>query len=121
MTTMQRTDRVVWAEIPVSDMARAKAFYASLLGAPLVDEDAGPNPLAMLPRSGEDEVGGHLYPGKPAAKGTGPTIHLRVAGELSDAMARVRDGGGEVVSLGPLSRPDPLPSVVRSPSSAARA
>lgn len=96
--TMQRTDRVVWAEIPVSDMARAKAFYASLLGAPLVDEDAGPNPLAMLPRSGEDEVGGHLYPGKPAAKGTGPTIHLRVAGELSDAMARVRDGGGEVVS-----------------------
>ena len=52
--TMQRTDRVVWAEIPVSDMARAKAFYASLLGAPLVDEDAGPNPLAMLPRSGED-------------------------------------------------------------------
>ena len=95
--TMQRADRVVWAEIPVADMARAKAFYASLLGAPLVDEEAGPNPLAMLPRTSEDEVAGHLYPGKPAPNGTGPTIHLRVD-ELQSAMVRVREGGGEVVS-----------------------
>ncbi len=96
--SITRKDRVVWAEIPVSDMARAKGFYAGLLGAPLVDETGGPNPLAMLPRDGDDVVGGHLYPGTPAAKGSGPTIHLAVSCDLEAAMERVRTGGGEVVS-----------------------
>lgn len=94
----ERKDPVVWAEIPVTDMARAKTFYESLLGAPLIDEMTPPNPIAMLPGAGDDLVAGHIYPGKPAPKGTGPTVHLRVAGTLEDAMARVRAGGGEVVS-----------------------
>ncbi|GAB5376222.1 MAG: VOC family protein [Acuticoccus sp.] len=96
--SMMRKDTVVWTEIPVSDMERAKTFYAGLLGAPLVDETGGPNPLAMLPRDSEDVVAGHLYPGKPAAKGTGPTVHLAVSVPLEEAMTRVREGGGEVVS-----------------------
>lgn len=91
-------DCVVWTEIPVSDMERAKAFYAGLLGAPLVDENPEPNPISMLPRDGEDSVSGHLYPGNPAPKGTGPTVHLAVSGDLEAAMERVRAGGGEVVS-----------------------
>jgi predicted enzyme related to lactoylglutathione lyase len=42
-------------------------------------------------------VGGHLYPGKPAAAGTGPTIHL-VVDDVDAAAGRVKDAGGQVVS-----------------------
>ena len=41
---------------------------------------------------------GHLYSGRPATDGNGMTAHLAVADELEAAMARVRTGGGEVVS-----------------------
>mgnify|MGYP000604421261 CR=1 FL=1 len=81
--SIMRKDTVVWTEIPVADMERAKAFYAGLLGAPLVDETPAPNPIAMLPRDSEDVVAGHLYPGKPAARGTGPTVHLAVSVPLA--------------------------------------
>lgn len=96
--SISRKDRVVWAEIPVTDMARARTFYAGLLGGELKEDTTGPNPIAFLPCDGEDVVAGHLYPGKPAARGTGPTIHLAVNGDLDAAMERVREGGGEVVS-----------------------
>ena len=91
-------DRVVWAEIPVTDMGRAKAFYERLLGAPLSPQKAGPDEIEVLPVDESGGVCGHLYVGKPAARGTGSTIHLAVSVGLEEAMERVRDGGGEVVT-----------------------
>lgn len=90
---------VVWAEIPVTDMDRARAFYGAVLqNDPELDEN-GPNPMAVFARKGgDDAVSGHLYPGKPAAEGTGSTIHLAVAAPLEDAMKRVDENGGKVVS-----------------------
>lgn len=89
---------VVWAEIPVSDMASAKKFYQTVIGADLVDNNDGPNPMAVFPASEpQSSVAGHLYPGKPAAKGTGPTVHLAVE-DVDAAMQRVKQAGGEVVS-----------------------
>ena len=96
--TNETQNRITWAEIPVTDMARAKAFYETVLEAPLTDSNEGPNPMAMLPYRGGEGVAGHLYPGEPAKKGTGSTIHIVVDGDLNDAMGRVRKGGGEVVS-----------------------
>ena len=89
---------VVWSEIPVTDMERAKAFYATVLGAALTDQDDGPNPMAVLPCAGDAGVAGHLYPGKPAPAGTGNTVHLAAPGSLEATMERVREAGGEVVS-----------------------
>ncbi|MEM7566075.1 MAG: VOC family protein [Pseudomonadota bacterium] len=92
-------DVVVWAEIPVTDMDRAKAFYAAVLGHALVDNNDGPNPMAVLPNlSPETGIAGHLYPGKPAPRGEGPTVHLAAPDTLEATMERVRDAGGEVVS-----------------------
>ena len=91
-------NRLVWAEIPVTDLKRAKRFYETVLEAPLTDMDTGPDPMAMLPYAGGAGAAGHLYPGKPAKKGEGITAHLATSGELNDAMARVKEGGGEVVS-----------------------
>jgi uncharacterized protein len=90
---------VVWAEIPVTDLPRAMAFYASLLGHPLTLDETGPNPIAMFayddPAGG---TGGHLYPGKPAVAGSGPTVHLGLPGTVEAAMELCTKGGGRVVS-----------------------
>ena len=94
----QYPNRLVWAEIPVSDMERAKKFYEIVLEAPLQDDTTGPNPMAMLPYPGGVGAAGHLYPGTPAQKGEGITAHLAVFSELKDAMGRVEKAGGEVVS-----------------------
>ena len=64
---------VVWVEIPVSDLKRAKTFYETVLKAQLKDDNTGPNPMVMLPYPGGSSVSGHLYPGTPAKKGTGNT------------------------------------------------
>ena len=89
----------VWFEIPVSDFERAKRFYGAVLGHPLKDQEGDdlPNPMANFSAASEKSVAGHVYPGKPAPRGSGITIHLAVAA-LEPAMARVAENGGEVVS-----------------------
>ncbi|MEC9343585.1 MAG: VOC family protein, partial [Pseudomonadota bacterium] len=84
----------VWFEIPVSDMKRAKAFYATVLQTGLTDQDGGMNPMAVFDISGgENGVSGHLYPGRPSANGTGPTIHLPVPDSVEEGLARVEAAG----------------------------
>lgn len=96
----------VWMEIPVTDMDRAITYYNEVCDAGLTLDMSGPNPMAMFrPANDKSGVSGHLYPGKPAAKGTGPTIHLAVPGKLEDALERATKAGGEVVS-GPIPVPD---------------
>ncbi|MCF3631006.1 VOC family protein [Thalassospiraceae bacterium LMO-SO8] len=96
---------VVWAEIPVTDMARSIAFYSAILETELTLDDGGPNPMAVLPTADKMGVAGHLYPGKPAPEGTGSTIHLACPGALAAARTRVEKAGGKVVS-GVLEIPD---------------
>ncbi|MBO6717419.1 MAG: VOC family protein [Rhizobiaceae bacterium] len=88
---------VVWAEIPVTDMARSKAFYAAVVGNDLTDQDNAPNPMSVFKAKEQASVAGHIYPGKPAAPGTGPTVHLAVDA-VEAAMERVSVNGGQVVS-----------------------
>ncbi|UUP17532.1 VOC family protein [Nitratireductor thuwali] len=97
MSEYSPDNAAVWFEIPVTDMARARAFYGAVLQNTLTDMD-GPNPMARFAAKDDQAVAGHIYPGKPAAEGTGITIHLSVAAPLEDAMARVEGNGGKVVS-----------------------
>ena len=56
----------------------------------------GPNPMVFLPAENFDTgVAGHIYPGKPAVRGTGPTVHLAVPDTVKQAAERVRAAGGE--------------------------
>ncbi|WMS42499.1 VOC family protein [Acuticoccus sp. MNP-M23] len=90
--------RIVWAEIPAADFGRAKAFYAAVLGETLIDEEGGPNPIALLPYGGKGGRSANIYPGTPATAGAGPTIHLAVECKLAEAMTRIKGAGGQVVS-----------------------
>ena len=88
----------IWTEIPVLDLDRAMTFYNSVFETELKKMDSEENAFAMFPTSNDGGIAGHLYPGKPAAKGTGPTIHLASPDKVEDALERVRQAGGEVVS-----------------------
>ena len=62
-----------------------------MFGYDLKIDNSGPNPMAMFTaKDFETGVAGHLYPGKPAAKGTGPTAHMEIADD-----ARRRQGAGD--------------------------
>lgn len=87
---------VAWFEIPVTDMARARAFYGAVLQNELSLEESGPNPIAVFAAK-DNTAAGHIYPGQPAPRGTGGTVHLAIA-DIEDALERVKANGGEVVS-----------------------
>lgn len=105
MTTIDETaaetmveNTCVWFEIPVSDLERARKFYGAVLKRDLHVTEDGPNPTVMFAPMDRPGVSGHLYPGKPAAAGSGPTIHLTAPDALDACMQRVWDSGGTVVS-----------------------
>lgn len=89
--------QIVFTEIPAADPERACKFYETLLQGPLTREDHGPNPIWTLPHAG-GHAAGQIYRGRPATDGSGMTAHFVVLDALTDAMERVRQGGGEVVS-----------------------
>ena len=91
-------DAAHWFEIPVTDMQRARAFYGAVLQNELRDQEGGPNPMSMFAYNGNGRVSGHIYPGRPAPAGSGPTVHLAVARPLEEALERVTANGGQVVS-----------------------
>ena len=88
----------VWAEIPVTDLDRAIAFYNAVFDTALTKDESGPNPMAMFPTATQSGVAGHLYPGKPAGADAGPTVHFACPDKLEDALGRVTDAGGKVLS-----------------------
>ena len=76
----------VWAEIPVSDLDRAIEFYRTVFQQDLKKDEGGPNPMAMFQTKENKGVAGHLYPGKPAAEGSGATVHMLVPDNLEDSL-----------------------------------
>ena len=88
----------VWFEIPVTDLDKATAFYNTVFKTALQRQDTGPNPWVMFPVGDQEGISGHLYPGKSAADGNGPTVHLACPDALEDGLARVKEAGGQVVS-----------------------
>lgn len=96
--SFQPDNFTVWIELPVTDLDKSIAFYNDVFQTELNRvEDMGPNHFAMFPSKG-DGVAGHLYPGTPPAKGTGPTVHLACPDTLEATMERFSRAGGEIVS-----------------------
>lgn len=97
--TQSHPTGIVFSEIPVANMDRAKKFYETLFETPMfIDSTMGPNAKAVLPFPDGSGVFGHILEGKPAAKGEGVMTHIAISDTLDLAMDRVRAGGGEVAS-----------------------
>lgn len=88
-----------WFEIPATDFARAKAFYAKVLDAQIQDD---PNPnmqYAYLPSDPQKGgYGGAIASGEnfvPSMIGT--TIYLDGGHDLSLPLGKVESAGGKVI------------------------
>lgn len=90
---------VCWTEIPSADIDRAAKFYDAILQTEMFKEETGPNPVWMFPTDPPMAgIAGHIYPGKPAGDGSGPTIHFTSPDKLETALERVKAAGGKVLS-----------------------
>ena len=97
--TFQPEHAVVWTEIPVTDLGNAQAYYKTIGFGEFTIMDDGPNPIAVFRNQDHmTGVSGHLYEGKPAERGTGPTIHLAAPDALDVIATRVVEAGGTVKS-----------------------
>ena len=86
-----------WFEIPVTDFARAKAFYETVLGISIAPMAMGPTMMGMLSTDPE-AVGGAIVQGEggvPSQNGT--MVYLNGGDDLAPLLARVVQAGGQVV------------------------
>jgi hypothetical protein len=85
-----------WFEIPVTDFARAKAFYEAVLGIVIEPLSVGPTMMGFL-TSDPDAVGGAIVQGDdgtPSKLGT--TVYLNGGDDLAPMLARVEPAGGSI-------------------------
>ena len=105
-------DIIVWADIPVTDLERASAFYSHVLGMPVTSppgmEGIG---LPVPPTdpdapSGEMSVAFDLYVTDRVPTAEGPTLYLGAMGDIDAMIERVREAGGEILQekryMGPM-------------------
>lgn len=98
-TSSAPVHQLVWGEIPVTDLEAARLFYGAVFKRELSITSDGPNEMIMLSASdSNEEIAGHIYPGKPAPAGVGPTLHLMAPDSLEATADRVVEAGGKVLS-----------------------
>lgn len=93
----QPQNAAVWFEIPVRKLARGAEFYGNVLMSDLKIEAMGPNDVGLFPTA-KDGVGGHIYENAKAAGGPASLVHLASPSPLEEALGRVKDAGGIVIS-----------------------
>lgn len=98
--------RVVWFEIPATDLGRAQHFYGAILGTGFHEEQMGEARMAIFEASPE-AVKGCLVQGphwQPAASGS--IVYLNAGADLQNVLDRVAAAGGEVLVGKTLIAPD---------------
>ena len=92
---------IVWADIPVTDIDRARKFYAHLLGneIPLMPGIDGVA-LLMPPGTGSpDDVSADLVQSSDTpSTNHGATVYLNSNGDIVGMLARAVEAGGKVIS-----------------------
>lgn len=88
---------VVWCEIPVTDMARAKAFYAEVLDVSFTDEHIDEMHMAMFVADPKAVSGALIKSNhyEPSARAT--VIYFDGGPDLSPALARAEAYGSKVI------------------------
>lgn len=91
---------VVWADLPVTDMARARAFYSKLLGYPIEEWPNTNGGLAMLMQPGGDmsDAGADLTVAGPTQPSStqGAVVYFSANGDIDGMLERAVEAGGKV-------------------------
>jgi predicted enzyme related to lactoylglutathione lyase len=92
---------LVWADIPVKDMARAREFYSKLLGNPIEGVPGMEDKLALLMQPGTGSPGDASADlateaiTQPSST-HGPVIYLSAQGDLDGMLERAVEAGGKI-------------------------
>lgn len=87
-----------WFEIPVTDMARATAFYEKILDVKLAAGGTREVPMAMFPKGGEGTVSGALIKMNTMHPGAeGPLVYLNGGDDLEVVANRIPAAGGKIL------------------------
>lgn len=92
------TNAINWFEIPVTDFARAKKFYETILATEIMEMPFPNGKYGILPCDMQKGVGGGLAQGEgfePSDKGT--VVYLNGGDDLSLPLSRVEQAGGKVI------------------------
>jgi len=92
---------IVWADIPVKDMTRAREFYSKLLNSPIDEMPGSDGKLALLmqPGTGDpDDVAADLALDAITQPSTtyGPVIYLSSNGDIDGMLERAVEAGGTI-------------------------
>jgi predicted enzyme related to lactoylglutathione lyase len=89
---------VVWSDIPVTDLERAKMFYARLTGLEVMDMPGAVGEVALIGGSGDmgSRVSADLFVGGTPST-DGPTIYLAANGDIDGMLERAAEASGEVL------------------------
>jgi uncharacterized protein len=93
----KKMNPVVWFEIPVTDMERAKKFYKSVLGTKLTDGEMGAMKLAFFPMLEALGSAGALVKGKGYKPSHAGTLVYFSAPNIKGTLAKVASGGGKTL------------------------
>ena len=89
---------IVWADIPVADLDRARKFYAAVLEAEIPLMEGAPGEVALLPME-PGSVSGDLVRSENAKPGAGGvTVYLDSKGDPEGMMERAVAAGGKVIT-----------------------
>jgi predicted enzyme related to lactoylglutathione lyase len=86
-----------WIEIPVRDLARAKAFYEQVFDAPLAALTVGELQYAMFPTRNRFNTGALVQGEGYVPSDSGPLLYLDATGEVDCLLDRIVAAGGTVV------------------------
>ena len=87
---------IVWVDIPVTDLARASAFYSAVVGAPVLPMPGAESDYSLLMSpDGQGGISADLYLGTPSKEG--PTVYLNTWGDIDGMLLRVTAAGGTVL------------------------
>ncbi len=104
MSDMNTThNRIVWADIPASNLPRAVAFYAAILDKKVTQDSFNGVDFAILDHDQGNGGCIMVVPGEVSDKGI--TVYFNADGRIKDALAKAQALGGKVLqpihSLGP--------------------
>ena len=97
-------NRVVWCDIPVSDLDRATSFYSQLLDIPVTKESFQEIHFSVL--SHDEGNGGCLIPRpEEIVSDSGILVYLNTNGRIRSAVSVAKENGGKILedvhSIGP--------------------
>lgn len=89
---------IVWFDIPVTNLDKASQFYSEVLSTEIKPETFDGGKMGVFPHDEKSGVAGCLFESKDSKPSDcGPLLYFNVNGRLEEAVAAVKQNGGEIL------------------------